>query len=144
MLNISKETFATEFAVGDGATFTGYSDCHAATIIKVSASGKTITLQQDEATLLNGPNSGEEDALVMTPGGFAGHTEGRQRYSYKPDPNGRIVKATLREWIGEERDEETLEYGEVRKSRWKMVGNKTNARGGNVLAKRMEFYDYNF
>ncbi len=72
--------------IGDGATECGYSDRHAGTVI--ARTPATITLQLDKATLLNGYNSGEPDALSFTPGGFFGHTAGVQRYAYERDPDG--------------------------------------------------------
>ncbi len=82
--------------VGMGATTYQYSDRKAWTVMKVSPSGKTVTLQRDTAKLLNGYQSGEEDALKFYPGGFAGHTAGNQRYEYSPNPEGETCKATLR------------------------------------------------
>jgi hypothetical protein len=64
---------AREFVVGDGATTCGWSDRHAGTVIARTA--KTMKIQYDKATLLNGPDSGEKDALKFSPGGFVGHTE---------------------------------------------------------------------
>jgi hypothetical protein len=106
------------FKVGDGATIHRYSDAHAFTVIKVTAT--TITLQRDKATLLNGGNSGEADALQFSAGGFVGHTEGTQRYSYEADPNGSIEVARL-----------------VPEPAFK-------SKGQTVTAGRHEHYDYNF
>ena len=109
------------FKVGDGATVCGYSDRRAYTVTAVSPSGKTITMQRDTATLLNASGSGEDDALVVTPGGFAAHTEGTQRYSYTPNPTGHTMQARL--------------------------GNKSltwKCSHGRVKAGRFEHYDYNF
>jgi predicted metal-dependent phosphoesterase TrpH len=39
--------------VGDGATYTLWTDSHACTVIAVSASGKRVTLQRDKATIIN-------------------------------------------------------------------------------------------
>lgn len=114
--------------VGDGMTVTGYSDNKACTVIAVSRSGKTVTLQRDKATLLNGFKSGEPDALVMTPGGFAGHTEGVQRYDYEADPDGERFKVTYRESLGG----------------YKRAGIRPHERGGSAFRGRNEYYDYNF
>lgn len=102
--------------VGDGMTIDLHSDSHAYTIIKRTA--KTITLQRDEATL--DPNFKPE--IIV--GGFAGHctNQNEQRYSYKPNPNGSIVKLSWSE---------------------KMGGWKTRY-GGTARLGRHEFYDYNF
>ena len=65
--------------VGMGVSLCGWSDVHAYTVVGVSASGKSFEIQRDKATLLNGVNSGEPDALRFQAGGFCGHTSGRQR-----------------------------------------------------------------
>ena len=115
---------ATQIMVGMGATELCYSDSYAYTIVKVSPSGKTIIMQQDTATLLNGFDSGEPDALVMYPGGFTGHVEGQQRYDYARNLQGLRRKATLRK---------DGKYGMVGSSR-------SNVR----IGIRAEHYDYNF
>tara|TARA_S200002703_G_scaffold16715_2_gene13916 strand:- start:175 stop:579 length:405 start_codon:yes stop_codon:yes gene_type:complete len=115
--------------VGDGATYTSYTDRHAGTIIKRTE--KTITWQRDKATLLNGRNSDESDALEFFPGGFVGHTTGRQRYEYERDTAGEVKKFTLR----------TLKNG---RQIWKRAGVRTNERGGTLDVGRAEHYDFNF
>lgn len=112
--------------IGDAATVTTWTDSHACTVI--AASPKRVTLQVDKAVLLNGANSGEPDALTFSPGGFAGHCEGRQRYRYERDPNGRIYKATLR-----------------KNGQWRLVGIGTQSPGGHVaFGVRVKHFDYNF
>lgn len=109
--------------VGMGATERGYSQSYAYTIIAISASGKTITLQRDKTTLLN------KDELEFQPGGFAAHCSNQwcQRYSYERDPEGGVRKASLRK----------------RDGRFHMKG--FGDRSGRVdLDVRDEFYDYNF
>jgi hypothetical protein len=106
-----------EFAPGDGATLCMYSDRHACTVIRRTA--KTLTLQRDKATLLNGFKSGEKDALQFAPGGFFGHTSGTQRYNYEPDPQGQIFVARLT------------------KRGWRCGCNR-------IGAGRSEHYDFNF
>ena len=113
--------------VGMGATIRNYSDRQACTIVEVSRSGKRIVVQHDEATLLNGFESGEPDALTFTLGGFCGHVEGVQRYSYAPNPAGSRETFTLRktgQWIAE--------------------GEK--AKGGTqlIVGRRAHHHDYNF
>lgn len=111
--------------VGDGATICFWSDRAACTITAVSASGKTITLREDKATLLNGFASGEADALEFHAGGFCGHTTGTQRYAYEADPNGLTHKATLR-----------------KDGAWRLVGHR---RGGFVrIGERDHHHDFNF
>lgn len=111
--------------VGMGVTVCGWTDSKAYTIVAVSKSGRTITLVRDVATLLNGQNSGEPDALQFSPGGFFGHTSGVQRYSYAPgNPNtSQVSKATLRK------------NGQWRES-------VTNNRV--LIGERTEHYDFNF
>lgn len=106
-----------EFVVGDGATVCGYSDRDAYTVIKRTA--KTLTIQEDKSTLLNGFESGEKDALVCHQGGFCGHVEGTQRYSYEANPKGLTVVARLT------------------KKGWKVNGSR-------VVAGRSHHHDYNF
>jgi len=113
----------TGVKVGDGATVYGWTDRRAYTVIAVSKSGRTITIQRDSAKLLNGPNSGEPDALHFEGGGFCGHTSGVQRYEIKPDPNGEIRKASLR-----------------KDGKWREANSTTRVEVG----ERFEFYDYNF
>jgi hypothetical protein len=114
--------------VGEGATKHLYSDSHAYTVERVSPSGKTAWIRRDKATLLNGPDSGEPDALKVYPGGFAAHTTGVQRYRYEPDPDGKLVKVTRRQ-----------------NGRWKVSGWPTRSPGGVVtFGHRREHYDYNF
>lgn len=110
--------------VGDGATIRGWTDCQAATIIARTA--KTITVQKDKQTLLNGANSGEPDALTCYPGGFMAHVEGKQRYAYKTTKYGAVATFSLR-----------------RNGRWVQVGQ--GARTGTSLGLgRHGFYDFNF
>jgi len=118
--------------VGDGATICLYSDSHACTIIKHT--GKKITVQRDKATLLNGTNSNEKDALEFSPGGFVCHTSGRQRYSYERDEDGSTATYSRRYWENK--------HGK-KYVRWVLVGsNKDN--GQTIISGRHEHYDYNF
>lgn len=66
--------------VGMGCTYSVGSDRHAATIIDMTASKKTITIQDDNCTRTD-HNGGLSES---------------QEYTYAADPNGRINKATLR------------------------------------------------
>lgn len=116
--------------VGMGATIHCYSDNKACTVIAVSKSGKRITLQRDKATLLNGADSGEKDALQFSPGGFVGHTSGQQRYAYESDPNGSTWEFSLRTYRG--------------KTRWVLAGDSAKSGQSCTLGKRHEHYDFNF
>jgi hypothetical protein len=120
--------------VGDGATYTIFSDSQAGTIIKRTP--KSITWQRDKAALLNSPKSGEEDALVCTPGGFAGHTSGIQRHSYERDTEGRVIKFTRRE-VHNKYTGETKVY-------WVQSGHPTRSPGCSLTDGRHEHYDFNF
>jgi hypothetical protein len=91
-MNTDKNTNTTPWpAVGQGATICHYSDRTACTIIAVSASGKTISLQPDHAELDNWKPK-------MVPGGFAAHctNQSEQKYKYRPNPEAPIWKARLR------------------------------------------------
>lgn len=129
------------YKVGDGITLCGYSDSEAYTVIKVTP--KSVTMQRDKATLLNGMNSGEEDALVMHEGGFVGHVEGTQRYSYERDPNGYIEVARMKKYpkkvIELSIDEDGNEHYEHN-----VLKPDFTANGKRVIEGRKEHYDYNF
>ncbi len=113
--------------VGMGATIYGYTDHKAATVIAVSKSGKQVTLQEDTATLLNGPTSGAPDALKFSPGGFFGHTSGIQRWETKPNPEGATRKFSLRDG-----------------GRWVEVGQSTRNGTTCTIGERRHHYDFNF
>jgi len=72
--------------IGDGATYTVWTDRHACTVIAVSKSGKVITLQRDKATLVGKPGMCNS-----------------QEYTYEPNTEGRIYKVSRRERNGEVR-----------------------------------------
>lgn len=111
---------------GDGITLSCGSDREAYTVVNVAP--RRMAVQRDKATLLNGPNSGETDALVFTPGGFAAHVTGQQRYSYAPDPCGVVVTLTLR-----------------KNGKWVRKGTPMRSTAaGAVVPGRHEHYDYNF
>lgn len=119
--------------VGDGATYHLWTDAHAGTVVEKTDT--KLVLRRDKATLLNGPNSGEEDALVVHPGGFAAHVSGKSRYSYEPDPNGVTYTFTRRV--------KTFGNGKTRVI-WKLKGSKTTDARNDVSAGRKENYDFNF
>lgn len=104
------------FEVGEGATERLHSDSHAYTVIKVSPSGKTVTLQRDKATL--SPDFKPQTIV----GGFMGHTvnQHEQSYTYEADTEGHTITArfTKRGW--------------------------TTPGGSRISHGRHEFYDYNF
>lgn len=104
------------FQVGDGATERLHTDSHAYTVIRVSPSGKTVTLQRDKVTL---DPSFKPDTVV---GGFLGHTVNNheQSYTYGSDPEGAVITARF------------TKHG------WRTPG------GRRIVHGRHEFYDYNF
>jgi len=65
--------------VGDGATILGWTDRHAATVIEVSKSGKTVVAQRDTARRID--KNGMSDC---------------QDYECTPNPNGCRQTFTLR------------------------------------------------
>lgn len=105
-----------EAEIGDGVTVHYYSDADAGTII--ARTEKTLTIQMDKATLLNGSE------LEFIPGGFAAHCSNQriQKYSYERNLEGHIMKVTRRK------------NGEYK------VQGSTNS----VTEGRHKFYDYNF
>lgn len=102
--------------VGDGVTVNLYTDRHAATVIKKTAT--TVTVRRDKAIL--DPNFKPEWVV----GGFAGHctNQEEQSYTYEEDPEGCVY--TFR-WSNK--------YG-----RYGQPNDLTLSKG------RHEFYDYNF
>ena len=106
------------FTVGDGATQRIGSDAHAYTVIKVSPSGKTITLQRDKVTLDPGFKPD------FHPGGFVGHVANQhdQRWTYEADPDGGVTTARL------------TPRG------WKTPGSSRP----DIRPGRREYYDWNF
>lgn len=68
------------YSIGDGVSITQGSDRHAGTVIAVSASGKTVTVQQDDGELLNQDGKG---------------IFGNQQYTFKPNDKG-IVRTFRR------------------------------------------------
>ena len=101
---------------GDGATVCHHSDRTAGTVIRVSASGKTIWIQEDLATL-------DDWKPEMVPGGFAAHcvNNSSQRYTYHPNPDGHVHRASLRK-----------------------DGRYRTTNRERVIPGRHQFHDYNF
>lgn len=115
---------------GDGVTARGHTDRKAFTVIKRTK--KTVVLQRDKATLLNGVGSGERDSLVLfSKGGFLGTVVGKQRYGYELDPEGEIVTFRLTtKKVGPHGDSST----DWRSKRFL----------SGLMQGRHEYYDYNF
>lgn len=126
----SEERFNLETVQpGDGVTYNIFTDNQAYTVLKKTKT--TVTAQRDKATLINGPDSGEDDALKVYPGGFCANVQGKQRHAYEPDPEGGVIKITRRK----------LPNGQ---SIWKVAGSGTTSPGGTCWKGRQEYYDYNF
>lgn len=108
--------------IGDGVTEHGYSDASAGTII--SRTAKSITMQYDDATLLN------SDELTFHVGGFSAHcsNQGIQKYSYAVNTENSTVKFTRRK------------DGSWRNCGAQHVSNRYN----DVSIGKNKFYDYNF
>lgn len=105
--------------IGQGCTVHGWTDASPYEIVAVSKSGKQITLRAMKA---------ERDPTwtpEWVPGGFAGHVVNNrsQRWVITSDPDGRLIKATLR-----------------KTGRWCVAGCNT----GVSLDGAYCFYDYNF
>lgn len=121
--------FIAAIAVGEGINVSVWSDVHAYTVIKKTAT--TMTLRADKAELLN------RDELRFVFGGFHAHCENQedQRYEHTPNPNGVKIKISLRCWKDEEGNE---------RRKWKKSGVRTFEIGGNVYPGRRTFHDFNF
>ena len=102
--------------IGQQVTGVKHTDRQVFEIIKVSASGKQITLQESIQTL-----DKEASDLTFTPGGFAAHVSGTQVYNVESDPNGYIVKANF-----------SAKF------------NKFKTNGNTVINGSYPHYDYNF
>lgn len=111
----------------DPVTYTIYTDSEAGWVTKVSPNGKTIEVELAKATLLNGPNSGEPDALSFSAGGFCGHTSGTQRWKLERSPDSKKLKFTLR-----------------KNNQWKIAGHATNSPGCVLRPGHHHYYDFNF
>ncbi|CPW67078.1 hypothetical protein [Mycobacteroides abscessus] len=82
---IAANTRSAAPQVGMGATIVMWSDRHAATIVGVSDSGSTVSVQRDRATRTD--NYGMSDS---------------QSYAYSPNPEASIQAFTLRKtgrWV---------------------------------------------
>ena len=125
-------------AIGAQMTLCGYSDRVSYTVI--GASRTTLTLQQNSRKLLNGFDSDELDKLVCTPGGFAGHTEGEQRYEVTANPNGAIIKAHLKR-----KPRKVWTEGAAADGGYAYVLVPDFRSGSsNLIEGQHDFYDYNF
>lgn len=107
------------FSVGEIVTIHGHSDATAGKVVKTTA--KSITVKMLEIKLMNGPTSGEPDALKVFPGGFTARVEGVQRWE-----------------VTGEREESDI-------FRAQKNGKFRSAKSGKTLSKGFHpHYDYNF
>jgi len=113
--------------INDPVTYTTYTDSEAGWVSSVSPNSKTIVVEFAEATLLNGANSGEPDALHFSVGGFCGHTSGVQRWKLERSPSPKKCKFTLR-----------------KNGIWKIAGHPTNSPGCILRTGHNHYYDFNF
>jgi len=116
------------FEVGQGVNWNAGTDVEAGTVVRVTAS--SVYVVEDSAKLMNGTNSGEEDALKFQPGGFVGHTSGTQRYEFSPG-DGAPIRFTFRKVSGHIKMAGTSSRGSMRS--W-----------GILRDGRRKHYDYNF
>lgn len=115
------------FQIGDAVSHRTWTDIKAGFIVAVSKSGKTVTFQAAKQELLNGPDSGEPDALKVSLGGFVGHTSGKQRYAVSADTTGYKQKFTLRS-----------------NGQWKAARSSSHSIGNVLIDGHHPYYDYNF
>ena len=121
--------YISSLDIGQGVSVSGWTDVAAYTIIKKTPS--TIYLCADKSILIN------REELKFHTGGFAAHCSNQeaQRYSYEQDPDGYVIKVTLRKWLDDD--------GKVRR-KWKRAGTRCFEMGGSVYAGRRAYYDFNF
>lgn len=112
--------------VGQKVSFSTHSDVEPATVVNRTA--KTVLVRQDKGTLLNGANSGEEDAMSCEVGGFAAHFEGTQRWHIEDDVDGKLIKFSWRE----------------KQEKWVRSGSNPRMSGNTLLEGWQKHYDFNF
>ena len=113
------------FKVGDKASYNGYSDSEPCTIIKVSPNGRSVTIQFDNAELLNG------DDLKFHVGGFAANCSNQevQKYKFTRNEKGGTRKMSLKKYFN--------------RYCWTITGCTSNGRQ-QLTEGWFKFYDYNF
>ena len=123
-----------DFKVGDAVNWSEGTDIAAGVVSKVSANRVTVT--EYDGTLLNGPGSGEPDALTCDSGGFLGHMSGKQRYDFTP--TNRTTQFSLRST--------TYQDGSTCVSMKEVgISSKGSMRSWGVLRRGMhKHYDYGF
>jgi hypothetical protein len=106
------------YEVGDKATYVIYTDRMAGYIIAISKSGDQVTFQEGNATLLN---VDEVKANCF-------HAE--QKWGIEPDPNGKIMKFSRRQFTHSEC--------------WKLVNHPTKSPGCSLHSGHSHYYDYGY
>lgn len=66
LMNRIEEMNATKPVVGEGATICAYSDRHAATVVRVSPSGKTAWIQRDHAKRVDTNGMSESQEYIFS------------------------------------------------------------------------------
>jgi len=115
------------FNVGDDVHWGAGTDTKSGQVVRVTAS--TVHVQRYDTKLLNGPDSGEQDALSFEPGGFVGHTSGAQRHEFTLTDS--FDSFTLRRTSGRFKLQGTSASGSMRS--W-----------GILFHGRKAHYDFNF
>jgi hypothetical protein len=111
-----------DVVVGDGVTELGYSDARACTV--VSRTPKSITVQRDNATLLN-----KED-LKFHIGGFSANCSNQNCQEYSYERNTESGKST---------------FTKRKNGTWRLKGAQyVTQRNNDISLGRHEFYDFNF
>ena len=123
-----------DFKVGDAVNWSAGTDVVTGVVSSTTPSGVTVT--EYHGTLLNGPDSGEADALTFVAGGFVGHMSGKQRYDFTP--TNRTSKFTHRS--------ATYANGNtVTSMKLSGTSSKGSMRSWGVLRHGMQkHYDFNF
>ena len=125
---ITATTTDSRFQLGDGVSWGQGTDRVPGTVVRVTP--RAVFVVADDAELLNGTTSGQADALHFAPGGFVGHTSGRQRYQFTGG-NGPAVRFSWRKGS----------------QRFQMAGtSSTGSMGtwGLLSHGRYKHYDFNF
>lgn len=113
--------------VGDKVTHILWTDAKAGWVKSVSKNGNTVEVEFAKQELVNGPTSGEPDALHFSPGGFCGHVSGVQRWKIERSEKPSVQKFTRRS-----------------NGRWLRTGQSMNSTGGDLIGGHSPHYDFNF
>lgn len=132
------------FTVGKPVHWGQGTDTVAGTVTRVTKC--RIYVRRVEATLMNGSGSGEPDALHFEPGGFVGHTSGRQRWEFGEMEGPEIVFSrrnfSFREYDLELRQDVTHEVSIAKMQGTSMRGSMRS--WGRLYHGHRAHYDFNF